>query len=539
MDLILSFSAALFLSIVLIPMLMRVSVRLQLVDIPTEERKRHTASIPCSGGLGIVLGVFFSINLWLKPEDYLWPLFLSGAIIVLFGFLDDRFGLHYRWKFFGQILAVVVLLTGGVVIDSVPFMGLDSAPAWLSYPLTFLFVLGAINAVNLSDGLDGLAAGITLLSLGLIAVFGLQINNHSIVLVALAVMGGLLGFLRYNTFPAQIFMGDAGSQFLGLITASLAILVTQDEYSALSSALPLLILGLPIIDTLMVMAIRHAQSRSLFLPDNTHIHYQFTQIGFKHNEAVAMLYLLQAVLVCMAWQFRFATDFTVLFAYSLFCFIVVGGIGLARVSGWRLHKQPPLVAFKDRRNPWFRKLHWLHCNSSRLLEVGMATFLFATAFFVKRPVLDVSWWSLGAAAICALVWLCFRQSSAMVTRIVFYVASILLMYALLVDADNRPILNILLDAYLFAMMLFLILAIRLTRKELFRLDTEDYLVLFIICVVPFLPFGDISDFSIGQITLRLAVLLYSCEYLLGKDPVNNVLLKGASIASMVLLSVPS
>jgi UDP-GlcNAc:undecaprenyl-phosphate GlcNAc-1-phosphate transferase len=262
MDLILSFSAALFLSIVSIPLLIRASGFLQLVDTPTEDRKLHTVATPRSGGFGIVIGVFFSLLLWLKPEDYLWSVFISSAIIVVFGLLDDRFDLHFSWKFFGQIAAVVVLMAGGVVIDVVPLLGLNAAPVWVSYPLTFFFILGVINAVNLSDGLDGLAAGIILLSLGLVAFFAYQIHSNAIVLVALAVMGGLLGFLRYNTFPARVFMGDTGSQFLGLITVSLAILVSQHESSAISPALPLLILGLPILDNLMVMAIRHMKGFS-------------------------------------------------------------------------------------------------------------------------------------------------------------------------------------------------------------------------------------------------------------------------------------
>jgi len=136
------------------------------------------------------------------------------------------------------------------------------------------------------------------------------------------------------------------------------------------------------------------------------------------------------------------------------------------------------------------------------------------------------------------LWLFFRQGNAMVTRVIFYAASILVMYGLLIGTDNRPVFNLVVDGSLVAMLLVLFLAIRLTRKELFRLDTQDYLVLFTICVVPFLPFDNANDIDIGRITLRLSILLYSCEYLLSKNPKNHVLLKASAIASMVLLVLP-
>ena len=516
---------------------MRASSFLRLVDTPTEDRKLHTVAIPRTGGFGIVIGVFFSLSFWLKPEGYLWSLLVSSAIIVVFGLLDDRFDLHFSWKFLGQIAAVLVLLAGGVVIDVVPLLGLNAAPVWISYPLSFFFILGSINAVNLTDGLDGLAAGVILLSLGLIAVLAYQVNSEAIVLVALAVMGGLLGFLRYNTFPARVFMGDTGSQFLGLITVSLAILVSQHESSAISPALPLLILGLPILDTLMVMVIRRVKGHSIFRPDNNHIHYQLTQMGFQHYEAVAVLYALQAVLVSMAWYFRYAVDLVVLFNYLLFSMIVVGSIGVIRITEWRVRSNTPSLEIKNRRNNWLRNFHWLHRYSSTLLEVALAAFICVTPFFVSHSIADIGNLSLGVALASSVLWLCFRKGNAMVTRVIFHSASILLMYSLLTSTENHPDFDRVIDSALVAILLVLFLAVRLTRKELFRLDTQDYLVMFIICAVPFLPFGGANDLDIGRFTLRLSVLLYGCEYLLSKDPKNNVLLKASAIASTVLWAV--
>lgn len=227
------------------------------------------------------------------------------------------------------------------------------------------------------------------------------------------------------------------------------------------------------------------------------------------------------------------------FSYFIFAVMIIGGIGLIRINDWRVSPLTPSGEMKDRRNKVLRKFYWLHRYSSPVLEVAMATFLFATTFFINRPIADITQISLGAAAGCSVLWLCFRRGNAMVTRVVFYAASILLMYGLLIGAENRPVFNLIVDGSLVTMLLVLFLAIRLTRKELFRLDTQDYLVFFTICVVPFLPFDNANDVDIGRITLRLSILLYSCEYLLSKNPKNNVLLKASAIACMVLLVLPN
>ena len=170
MDLILGFSSALLISIVLTPVFIRYAGSLKLIDKPTAVRHIHTDAIPRVGGLGIVIATFVSVGYWYRADGDIWLLFAGSAIIALFGYLDDRFQLNHRWKFFGQIVAVMLTLAGGVVIAVVPFFGLDAAPPWVIYPLSFAFILGVVNAVNLSDGMDGLAAGTILLSLGLVTV---------------------------------------------------------------------------------------------------------------------------------------------------------------------------------------------------------------------------------------------------------------------------------------------------------------------------------------------------------------------------------
>ena len=241
MELVYSFTIALFLTIALMPLLIKFSAQLRLIDDPGADRKMHDKVMPRSGGLAIILGVFIPLPFLLSMDGYIPYLFIGSGIIILFGLLDDRAELNYKWKLFGQSLAVIVVMMGGIVIHQIPFFGLEAMPVWMSWPLTFVFLLGVINGVNFSDGLDGLAAGTSLLALATIAILAMIVDDQKVALISLTVIGGVLGFLRYNTFPARIFMGDAGSQFLGFITACLAIAVTQSESSALNTFLPVII----------------------------------------------------------------------------------------------------------------------------------------------------------------------------------------------------------------------------------------------------------------------------------------------------------
>ncbi len=250
MSLFASFIIALFVTMVLVPPLMRVSGALKLVDVPTP-RKAHPGPIPCSGGIAITVGVLVPALMWAPLDRPFLHLFIAALIVVLLGIWDDRTGIDYKWKFLGQLVAALVVIQGGIVIEHLPFFGLDRLPAYISIPVTVIFLVGITNAINMSDGLDGLAAGCALLTLGMIAILSHQAGGQSFVLLlTLSIMGSILGFLRYNTYPAIIFLGDAGSQFLGFIVAALTIYLFENLHGAFSPALPLLLLGVPILDAL-------------------------------------------------------------------------------------------------------------------------------------------------------------------------------------------------------------------------------------------------------------------------------------------------
>lgn len=515
MELIYSFTVALFLTIALIPLSIRLAPMLGLMDNPGEARKMHVRAIPRSGGLAMAVGVALPIAFFVVLGKEQLFFFAACLLIAAFGLLDDRNNLHYRWKFFGQIIAVLMVMAGGLVLQRLPLLGMEQAPPWLSYPLTFIFILGVTNAVNLTDGLDGLAAGTTLLALTVIAVLALQTENEQTAFIALTVIGGVLGFLRYNTFPARVFMGDTGSQFLGFITACLSIQVTQAEISAISPVAPLLVLGLPVLDTLTVMCIRLSQGRSPFSPDRNHLHHQMIALGFRHNEAVAIIYLLQMLLLALAFVLRYESDLILLAVYGLFCATLLGSLWLGRRLRWRFRSEQETNSQLDRRNILLRRLDWFYHHSAHVLQVMIVLLWLAVP--ATAGVLSTETLRLGMLLLPVLVvaLLCYRRLPNWTTRICVYGVSILFMYVLGVEPwPERWLQGI--NLYLGLIAIVLALAIRMTRREHFRLDTQDLLVLMLILVVPLLPFETLDHYAIGEIALRLAVLMYSCEFIIGK-----------------------
>ena len=515
MQLLYSFTIAMLLTAVLMPLVIRFAPALGLIDHP-DPRKVHTRVIPRCGGLAMVVGAAAPLLWYLPPDSPLPHLFIASTVIVAFGVLDDRNDLNYRWKFLGQILAALIVMQGGILIQHVPLLELEAAPLWLTYPLTFFFILGVTNAVNLTDGLDGLAAGTTLLALAILFALTQLSENANAAFIALSVIGCILGFLRYNTFPARVFMGDTGSQFLGFITVCLSILITQAETCAVSPVLPLLILGLPVLDTVTVMTIRLAQGRSPFAPDRNHLHHQIIGLGFYHNEAVAIIYVLQIILLTLAFALRFAQDELLLGVYLAFSISLVTLLTLARKNQWRIRINSEGQGFIERRNFLLRKLEWFYRHSGHLVQALVALILIFPAAYPRTEGLGVRPITAVLITILAATLLCYQKFPIWSTRIGVYAASVLSVYLLTVN----PLLTEWqqwVNGTFVVLAVILGLAIRMTRREHFRLDTQDLLILVMIIVVPLLPFASINRYAVGEFALRLAVLMYSCEFIVGKS----------------------
>ena len=295
-----AFIVALAMTMALIPPLIRFAGKLQLLDQPGD-RKVHVAAIPRVGGVAMVLGALLPLLLWVPLDQEVKSLLAGIGILFVFGVLDDRGDLDYRLKFLGQFLAAIVVVGyGGIVIEVVPFFGLDPVSPWFSMPLTVIAIVAVTNSINLADGLDGLAAGTMLLSLAGMGLLAYLADGLDILIVMLAVMGAVVGFLRFNTYPARVFMGDTGSQFLGFAVVTLLIILTQQTNPALNPALPLLLLGVPLFDTAFVIIRRIYYGKSPFVADKNHVHHQLLALNFDHYEAVVIIYLAQALFVVSA-----------------------------------------------------------------------------------------------------------------------------------------------------------------------------------------------------------------------------------------------
>ncbi|MHC4539472.1 MAG: MraY family glycosyltransferase, partial [Planctomycetota bacterium] len=213
----------------------------------------------------------------------------AASSVFVVGLIDDlkTKGLSARTKFFGQLIAAIAICSVGVRIRSIAvadWLTLDIG--WFSWPLTLLWIVGITNAVNLSDGLDGLAAGISAVACGAIAVFAIYSHNVVMAVLMLALLGSLTGFLFFNFNPARIFMGDCGSMFLGFTLASSSVLCSMKSPVLVGLALPVLALGVPIFDTLFSMLRRFLERRSIFAPDRSHFHHKLIDLGLTQRHVV-------------------------------------------------------------------------------------------------------------------------------------------------------------------------------------------------------------------------------------------------------------
>ncbi len=289
-------------TLALVPIVSRFAVRMGWNDTPDQGRKIHTKPIPNIGGLAIVAGWLAGISVFVVLQRLFPsipggaalvppPLVIVGAVVIAgVGFLDDLYDVHFRHKLIAQFGATLFVIAGGIRIGLMDdFLGGGLLAMAFSYGLTALWMVGTMNAVNFLDGMDGLAAGVVAIVLiGLAAVYLIGGRVVDIVL-SVALVGALLGFLRYNFHPAKIFMGDCGSLFLGYLLAVYALHGKAHELPVLALVIPAVAMGLPILDTGTSIARRFLLGRSLFSADSDHIHHRLSK-KLSHRNTVLALY---------------------------------------------------------------------------------------------------------------------------------------------------------------------------------------------------------------------------------------------------------
>ena len=283
------------------PMVKALACKVGAIDVPKDNRRMHNHPIPRMGGLAIFFGFILSALIFVPLSTPVRGMLLGGVIIVILGIFDDIYALPALPKFFGQIAAALVAVLMGNQIDILSNPNIfSSEPYWVlgiwSIPISVLWIVGITNAVNLIDGLDGLACGVSTISSMTMLVIALTVAEPDTALLMAALAGACIGFLPYNLNPAKIFMGDTGSTFLGFILATVSIDGLFKSYAIISFAVPFLMLGLPIFDTCFAIFRRVSHGQSPMAPDRGHIHHRLIDMGFSQKQAVAVLYIISAIL---------------------------------------------------------------------------------------------------------------------------------------------------------------------------------------------------------------------------------------------------
>lgn len=288
---------ALLLSLLLVPGVGKLAVKIGAVDKPNA-RKVHTKIMPRMGGLAIYISFFVILFLSHNMTRQLLGLFLGGTVLVLVGIVDDMKDIPAKVKLVGQIIAACIVVAFGVRVDFMTniFHGDTFFLSVFSIPVTIIWIVAIINAVNLIDGLDGLAAGISVIAAATMAVVGYASGQAAMASMAMILIGATLGFLRYNFHPAKIFMGDTGSMFLGYNLAVFAVLGVAKSFTMLSLVTPILVLAIPILDTLFAIVRRKMNHRPIFKPDKHHLHHCLLNYGFSHRDTVLIIYAVSAIL---------------------------------------------------------------------------------------------------------------------------------------------------------------------------------------------------------------------------------------------------
>ena len=284
------------------PLVKTLAYKVGAIDVPKDARRMHKKPIPRLGGLAIYGGFLCSILIFGQLDETMLCVLLGAAIIVALGIFDDVLALGAKLKFVVQIVAAAIpvcigdlqigLFTNLNPLSDTPFVHLGI----LAVPVTIIWIVGITNAVNLIDGLDGLAVGVSSIAAITMLAVALLTGNMPIAITMAALAGACIGFMPYNLNPAKIFMGDTGSTFLGYMLATVSIMGLFKFYAVISFAVPFLILGLPIFDTANAIIRRVAAGRSPMSPDRGHVHHKLIDMGFNQKQAVAILYAISATL---------------------------------------------------------------------------------------------------------------------------------------------------------------------------------------------------------------------------------------------------
>lgn len=284
-------------SLLLVPIIKKIAIHINALDIPNE-RKVHKVPIPRLGGLAIFLAFLLGYMLYGQVSTQMLSILIGGFIIILTGIVDDIKPIPARYKFLCQsIAATIAVVYGKLYFSNITLLGLNLIfPTWINMILSIIFIVAIINAINLIDGLDGLSSGISSIYFLTIAILGFALNKLGglDIILSLIMLGSTLGFLVHNFPPAKIFMGDTGSMFLGFMISVIALLGYKVA-TITSLIIPILLLFIPIFDTIVAIIRRTLKHESIGKPDKEHLHHQLLRMTSSPTKTVLIIYFINSI----------------------------------------------------------------------------------------------------------------------------------------------------------------------------------------------------------------------------------------------------
>lgn len=540
-----TFMLGLFCTLVQIPAISRLAISIGVLD-KTDDRKIHRGEIPRLGGIAIFSSVFLAVLLFSSLDGKIRAYLTGGIIIFLVGLTDDLQGLTSRQKFIGEfIAATVTIVIGDLSITSIGnlFGSGELLLGQLSLPFTIVALVGVINAVNLIDGLDGLAGGITAIaSLGFL-VFAWLSGNLDLVYVLAALIGATLGFLKYNTHPAQIFMGDSGSLFLGYSLGFSAINLAVMDREHISPVIPLIVLALPIFDTIVVMIRRKRNGAHFFSPDKNHLHHRLLSLGFNHRQVVGLLYAVSYCLVIGAF-FSYAVTESWLFLGLLVC-LACGYLNLwlmereyAELGSLRFFsiKFPSL---KVARNSRLHRLYVLLSRIAKYLLVGIFCLTMSIPPVIKGNLAIIS------VLLIAMIWLVISMRTDQRSRFLYFiiyfsgafVVYLMQHYTRGIVFAGVPVLTA--SSIAFGMLFLAVLALITIRgNPAVVISTPlEYLIIFLVISVPLLPEPFRQRYDLLMVSAKSVVLFIALKLVLKPTAYRNRKIILAALASLIVIII--
>ena len=340
-DVLLALGVALLISFLTTPLVKMFAYKVGAIDVPKDARRVHKHPIPRLGGLAMFIGFLLAVVLFADIDRQTEGILLGSIVIVILGVIDDIMPLPALLKFGVQIIAALIAVYFGVVIEIVSNPNVFSSVEYVflngwSIPLTVIWIVAITNSVNLIDGLDGLAAGVSAIASITMLVVAVVLGSGNVAVILAALTGACIGFLPYNFNPAKIFMGDTGALFLGYVLATLSVTGLFKFYAIISFAVPILALALPLFDTVFAFSRRLLKGQNPMAPDRGHFHHRLLDMGLSQKQVVAILYSISAVLGLAAVVITTSGEIKAIIL--ILAFAVAMAIGAALMKG-RIHEK--------------------------------------------------------------------------------------------------------------------------------------------------------------------------------------------------------